>query len=255
MQIIDTHSHLYMNQFNKDLDEVIENSIESGVKKIICIGVDLKTSHQSLEIAEKYSQVYASAGVHPHEAKYCSKNYIKTLEDFSTHPKIVAIGEIGLDYFYKNSDVIQQLKTYFEQLELAKSLNLPAIVHCRNADNDIISGITHTNNNYGVIHCFASNLEFAKQILNLGFHLSFTGLITFAKELEDVVRNVPIDKIMLETDSPYLTPKPYRGKRNEPKYVKYVAEMISKIKNISTNEIMKQTTLNAESFFKKINET
>ena len=165
----------------------------------------------------------------------------------------MAIGEIGLDYHYNISPPKTQQNIYKEQLELAKDIQLPAIIHCRDSDDDILEGLIETKNRVGVIHCFASNKDFAKQILQTGFHISFTGMITFVKDLEEVVESIPIEKIMLETDSPYLTPKPYRGKQNQPKNIPYIANKIAEIKDIDLQIVAETTTDTALKLFNKLN--
>tara|TARA_B110000467_G_C18292529_1_gene465772 strand:- start:50 stop:811 length:762 start_codon:yes stop_codon:yes gene_type:complete len=252
MNYIDTHCHIYMDRFDKDRDDVIQRAIDNGVERMICIGVDLDSSEKSVNIAEKYPQVFATAGIHPHEAKNAPPRYLHELEQFYHHPKVVAVGEIGLDFHYNFSDIKEQITIYNEQLEIATSVNLPAVVHCRESDDEILNGIIKSKNGYGVIHCFASTLSFSQQILKAGFHLSFTGLITFVKELEKVVKETPLERMMLETDSPYLAPTPHRGKRNEPFYVKEVASKVAKLKNLPLEDIVKQTTRSAELFFKKL---
>ena len=216
---------------------------------MICIGVDIKSSLKSIELSKKFKNIFASAGFHPHESKDATTTYINEIEKLLNLEKVVALGEIGLDYHYDHSDRKIQNIVYNEQLELAKSLNIPSIIHCRNAENDIITGIKNTGATKGVIHCFSGNQNFADNLFELGFLISFTGMITFNKSLESIVKNVPLNKIMLETDSPYLTPHPYRGKRNEPAMVKVIAEKIANIKNISLNEVANQTTKNAEELF------
>lgn len=252
MSYIDTHCHIYMNHFDGDREVVIQRAIDNGVDRMICIGVDLQSSEKCLNIAEKYPQVFATAGIHPHEAKDAPPKYLHELEQFYQHAKVLAVGEIGLDYHYNFSDQTEQITVYQEQLELAKSVNLPTVVHCRESDDDILNGILYCENSYGVIHCFASTLTFAKKILKTGFHLSFTGLITFTKTLDTVVKETPLDKMMLETDSPYLTPTPHRGKRNEPIHVKEIAKKVAELKNISVKSVVKKTTDTAELFFKKL---
>jgi len=252
MTLIDTHAHIYYYDDSGRMDDVIRTAADNGVEKIISIGIDLKSSEKCLKLAEKYGSVYASCGIHPHEADKAPKGYLYELEQFYEYPKVVAVGEIGLDYHYDFSDQKTQRKIYNEQLEMAKSLELPAVVHCRNSDDDILSGIQESDYNSGVIHCFASNLDFANSILETGFYISFTGMITFVKELEDVVREVPLSKMMIETDSPYLTPKPFRGKKNEPAYVLHVAEKIAQLKDIDLEEVAESTTKTAYSLFKKL---
>ena len=248
MELIDTHSHIYYDKYT-DIDEVLDRAKENNVSKIICVGVDIESSFKSVNLAEKYDMIYATAGYHPHEAKDTDINYLKELESLLLHKKVVALGEIGLDFFYKHSDKKTQITVFEEQLNLAKSLNIPCIIHNRESDKELLKSITKTKNNNGVIHCFASDLILAKELIKLNFYLSFTGLITFANELEDVIKNIPLEKIMIETDSPYLTPIPHRGKRNEPYMVKYVATEIAKIKNISFEDVANQTTKTAKVFF------
>jgi TatD DNase family protein len=241
-----------MDHFDKDRDDVIQRAIDNGIERMICIGVDLHSSEKCINIAERYPEVFATAGIHPHEAKDAPTRYLHELEQFYQHPKVVAVGEIGLDFHYNFSDRKKQITVYHEQLEIAKSVHLPTVVHCRESDNEILNGIIKSKNGYGVIHCFASTLAFSKQILKAGFHLSFTGLITFVNALENVVKETPLDRMMLETDSPYLAPTPHRGKRNEPFYVKEVASKVAELKNLPLEDVVKQTTHSAELFFKKL---
>ena len=227
MTLIDTHAHISYKDYSDRIDEIIQAAEDNGVEKIISIGVDLPSSEECLELAEKYPSVFATCGIPPHESDKAPKRYLYELEEFIQHTKVVAIGEIGLDYHYDFSDQKIQRRIYHEQLEMAKSLNLPVVVHCRESDEDILEGIQNIANKNGVIHCFASTVDFAQNILESGFHISFTGMITFIKDLEEVVRDIPLNKIMLETDSPYLSPKPFRGKQNEPKNLLHIAEKIA----------------------------
>jgi len=254
MTLIDTHAHIYYDEYSHRMDDVIQSANDNGVEKIISIGVDLKSSEKCLKLAEKYEAVYATCGIHPHEADKASRRYLYELEEFYKHPKVLAVGEIGLDYHYDFSERKIQRKIYHEQLEMANSLNLPAVVHCRESDDDILAGIQESGHSLGVIHCFASDLDFAEKILDTGFHLSFTGLITFVKELEEVIVKVPLEKMMVETDSPYLSPKPHRGKKNEPAYVLHVAEKIAELKKISLEEVAQCTTNTALGLFKKLSD-
>ena len=252
MKLIDTHAHIYYDNYSKRIDDVILEAADNGVEKIISIGVDLESSEKCITLADKYKQVFATCGIHPHEADKVPKGYLYELEQFYKYQKVVAVGEIGLDYYYDFSERKTQRKIYHEQLEMANSLDLPAVVHCRESDDDVLCGIQESGHNSGVIHCFASNLDFANSILETGFYISFTGMITFIKELEEVVREVPLSKMMVETDSPYLSPKPFRGKRNKPAYVLHVAEKIAKLKDISLEEVAESTTKAAYSLFKKL---
>ena len=196
--------------------------------------------------------MYATCGYHPHEAVKAPKGYLYELESFYEHPKVVAVGEIGLDYHYHFSEPRDQKKVFREQLEMANSLDLPAVVHCRESDDDILCGIQQSGHESGVIHCFTSSLDFANAILETGFCISFTGIITFVKELEEVVKKIPLEKMMVETDSPYLSPKPHRGKKNEPAFAIHVAKKIAELKEISLNEVADTTTETAYNLFTKL---
>ncbi|MDC0145654.1 TatD family hydrolase [bacterium] len=251
--MIDTHCHLYDQKLYNQLDEIVKNAKNNNIQKMICIGDRLSTSEQSIQIAEKYNNIYASVGIHPHEAKDASKQYLNELKNKAAHQKVVAIGEIGLDYHYNFSDSVSQKKIFSEQLELANELDLPTIVHCRNSDDDLYSCIKKSNSHKGVIHCFASNLDFAKKIIELGYLISFTGMVTFVKELEPVIKEIELSNMMIETDSPYLAPAPYRGKINQPAYVIEVAKKIAEIKKIELDEVIQETTHNAYSLFNKLN--
>jgi len=251
--LIDTHAHIYYEDFAQRIEEVIQSASDNGVEKIITVGVDLKSSEECIKLAEKFPSVFATCGYHPHEAVKAPKRYLYELENMAAHPKVVAIGEMGLDYHYNFSDPKIQQKVYREQLELAVALQLPAVVHCRNSDDDILQGINESACENGVIHCFASNVKFAEKILETGFHISFTGMITFVKELEEVVIEIPLERMMVETDSPYLSPKPHRGKKNEPKNVLHVAEKIAELKEIDLEEVAESTTETAMNLFTKLN--
>ena len=252
MTLIDTHAHIYYDDYSERIDDVIRAAIDNGVEKIIAVGVDLTTSEECIKLSEKYTSVYAACGYHPHEASKTPKRYLYELEQFYTNPKVVAVGEIGLDYHYNFSKPKDQKRIYQEQLEMARALALPTVIHCRNSDKDVLRGIQESKHESGVIHCFASDLDFAKSILEIGFHISFTGLITFVKELEVVVQEVPLNKMMVETDSPYLSPKPHRGKKNEPAYAVHVAEKIAELKEISLEEVAEVTTETAHNLFAKL---
>ena len=252
MILIDTHTHIYYDNYSDRMDDVIQTAANNGVEKIISVGVDLATSEECIKLSEKYPSVYAACGYHPHEAAKAPRGYLYELEEFYTHNKVVAVGEIGLDYHYNFSEPRDQKKVYLEQLEMAHSLDLPVVIHCRQSDDDILAGILQSGHSYGVIHCFASDLDFANSILKTGFCISFTGMITFIKELEEVVREVPLKKMMVETDSPYLTPKPHRGKKNEPAYVVHVAEKIAELKEISMEEVAEATTKTAYDLFTRL---
>ena len=249
---IDSHSHIYYDVFNDDFIDVINRANNAGVEKIICVGVDLESSEQCINLANKFPNIYATVGFHPHESKLAENNYLNILESMTNEPKVVAIGEIGLDFHYNHSDEKVQKKVFLEQLELAKSINLPTVVHSRNADREIEEIILTVKKSQGVVHCFASDLKQAKKIIELDYYISFTGLITFVDELAAVVGNISLDKILIETDSPYLSPVPCRGKRNEPSYILEIAKKIASIKNISLSDVENTTMNNTLKLFNKI---
>ena len=252
MNLIDTHAHIYYDDYANCMEEIIRDAINAGIERIICVGVDLKTSEQCIKLAEEYPIVYATCGYHPHEASKTPKRYLYELEQLYEHPKVVAVGEIGLDYHYNFSEPKDQKRVFCEQLEMASGIGLPTIVHCRNSEEEVISSIQQSGQKAGVIHCFASDLDFAQSILEIGFHISFTGMITFVKKLEEVVKEIPLEKMMVETDSPYLSPHPYRGKKNEPARVLHIAEKIAEIKDVSLDEVAQSTTQTALQLFKKL---
>jgi len=249
MGLIDSHCHINDKQFSEDLVEVVNRAIDSGISQLICVGTDLKSSERAIEIADEFPEVFATCGIHPHDSEKADKKYIQVLEEFSKHEKVVAIGEMGLDYFYDFSDQKIQRRIFRDQLEMANELKLPAVIHNRDSDDDLFQTISESGLTHGVIHCFASDIQFAEKLANLGLHISFTGMVTFVKSLHEVVEKIDVNKIMVETDSPYLSPKPFRGKRNEPKNVVQVAEFIAKLKNIEIEEFLIITTATTQSFF------
>jgi len=249
MPLIDSHCHLNDGKFKDDLDEVITRSEESGIMAMICVGTDLKSSEHAIDIADRYESVFATCGVHPHEAEKAEADYLKHLEAFSTHEKVVAIGEMGLDYHYNFSKPAIQKKVFRDQLDLAKSLQLPAVIHNRNSDDDLMIILKESGHFNGVVHCFSSGIKLAESLIQIGLKLSFTGMVTFVKSLSDIIEKVPIEKMMVETDSPYLAPVPFRGIRCEPGYVTKVAEKIAEIKNLPMEAVADTTTLNTVEFF------
>ena len=251
--MIDTHCHINDIKYDLDVKEVISRAVESGVEKMICVGTDLKTSEKAIELADKYSEIYATVGYHPHESKDAEKGYLYEFEEMSKNPKVVAIGESGLDYHYNISPENIQKKIFREQIELAQDIKIPIIMHNRNSSDDLLSIVESTNLEYGVVHCFSENWEVANTLISKNIKLSFTGMITFVKEpICEVLEKIDLKDFFLETDSPYLAPTPHRGKRNEPSLIKFIAEYIADVKQISSEEIIKQTTKNALNFFKKM---
>ncbi len=223
---------------------------------MICVGTDLEMSKKAIELAERYDQIWAAVGCHPNEKEICDSRFnINEYEELAKHPKVVAIGETGLDYYRTpEKDKQEKQKEIFRQfLGLAKKLGKPIIIHCRDAHDDLIQ-ILHTTNyslqTRGVIHSFTGNFELAQKFLDLGFFLGLNGIITFADEYNDIVANVPLDRLLIETDAPYLSPVPHRGKRNEPLYVEFVARRIAEIKKISFEEVIEKTKENTKKLFK-----
>jgi len=252
MTLIDTHAHLYYDQMYNNLDTVLDEATENGVTKIICIGTDLNTSKQSVEIANKYENVYAAVGIHPHDSKDVTKDYLKDLEALAlSSKKVVAVGEIGIDHYRNISPKEIQEEVMIEQMELAQSLSLPIIFHNRDADNDIIEILKQHSFSRAIAHCYSSDLSFAEQLIDLNVLLSFSGNVTFKNSInQSAIKNITLKDFVLETDCPFLAPQPFRGKPNEPKHVKDIALFISDLLDIEFEEIAIQTTNNAESFFK-----
>jgi TatD DNase family protein len=250
---IDTHAHLFFENFKEDIDDVIARAKENNVDFIIVPATDIKTAKEAIELAAKYDQVYATVGIHPHDTKEWNDSLILEIEELAKHPKVVAIGEIGLDYYYDFSPQDQQIKAFKSQLDLAFKLQLPVVIHNRDSDEDmmdIISSYCGTGLK-AQFHCFNSSLKDAIEYMKMNHFISFTGNITHKKNdsLRDILKHIDLNHIMLETDSPFMTPVPFRGKRNEPSYVSYVAQQIADVHKISVEEIGRLTSLNAFRFF------
>ncbi len=248
--LIDTHAHLDFGRYKKDRKQVIERAVKEGIKYIVNIGADLKSSKRSVEMARLYPNIFATVGIHPHDADQLDERVLRELEILSQDKNVKAIGEIGLDYHYDNSPRDIQRAAFRYQLLLAKELGLPVVIHSREADEDTLKILQELQVQElgGIMHCFGSGLEMASECLKLNLYLAFGGVITFGSAVETrrVVREVPLDRILIETDCPYLTPHPYRGKRNEPVYIKYVADRIAEIKGLSLKEVADITTGNAK---------
>lgn len=252
--LIDSHVHLDDRRYNKDRDRIIKGLEADGVELIINIGADLQTSIASVSLAEKYDNVYAAVGVHPHSAKEVDESTIEILKTFADREKVLAIGEIGLDFHYDHSPRDVQRKWFRRQLELAKEVNLPVVIHSREADQEVFDIMKEAQDGSlrGVLHCYSGSVEMAREYIKLGFYLSLAGPVTFnnARILKEVAKEVPLDRLLIETDSPYLTPTPNRGKRNEPAYVRYVAAEIAELKGIPYDELIKATNKNTKELFK-----
>ena len=251
--MIDTHAHINTDIFKDDIDNVIRRAIDNGVEKIIIPAIEPKDFDNLLQLVNKYSQLYCGIGVHPHNVKDIGKLELDLVDKLSENKKVVAIGEIGIDYFYDFAPKKKQKEMFDAQIKIAKIKNLPIIVHNREADDDVLDIIksNQDGNLKGVLHCFSSDLETLKKSLDLGFNVSFTGNITFKKvDMVEVIKYIPNDRFMIETDSPYMAPVPMRGKRNEPSYVKFIAEKIAEIKEMKINDIINYSTENAIKLFK-----
>lgn len=247
---IDTHCHLNFEAFSKDYDQVIERAMNAGVKKMILPGSNFKTSKKATEIAKKYPNIYAAVGLHAIHVK--DEDFILDFEKLARDKNVVAIGETGMDYYYDRTTSDVQKELLEKHIKLAKMVNKPLIIHCRDAYEDLLAVlIADKNLPKCVMHCYLGNWDYAQVLLEMGFYFSFTGIITFTKdrELLNAIKNIPLDRIMIETDSPWLTPEPHRGKQNEPAFVVEVAHKIAEIKNISLEEVEAITTQNAENFF------
>ncbi len=248
MKIIDTHAHLDFPQFKSDLGEVIKNAKKEGVNKIINIGCNAKRAKKAVQIAEQFENVFATVGIHPDDE---FKDF-EVIEELAKHPKVVGIGETGLDFFRKeNPSRKKQEESFLKQINLAKNVNKPVVVHLRNAHDEALEFLRKNHDFPFVVHCFSENLDFANQVIEMGGLISFTGIVTFpnAKEVQEVVKNIPLEKIMLETDCPFLAPQKHRGQRCEPAYTLEIANKIAELKNLSLKEIAETTTKTAERFF------
>jgi TatD DNase family protein len=239
-----------MGSWSKNLGVVLARAKKSGVGKVICPGIDIDSSWQCLTIAKNHPNVYAAAGIHPHDANNAPADYINQLQDILIQSKIVALGEIGLNYHQNISDVDTQRKVFKKQLQLAKELDLPVIIHNRNADADIIHLIRQVSPIRGVAHCFTGDLITAKIFLDIGFYISFAGNLTYKNsKLPEVAKGIPLDKLLIETDAPFLSPLPYRGKENEPNRLKYTANKLAECHDVSYETIELATQNNAEELF------
>ena len=247
----DTHTHLDDEKFDTDRETLICSLINEGLSLAVNIGANIPTSKASIALAEKYNFIYATVGVHPNDTgDMCDKD-LATIEELSKHEKVVAIGEIGLDYHYDEPEPEIQ-KIWFEnQLRLAQKLNMPYVVHDRDAHADVLDIIKRVGYYRGVMHCFSGSAEMARQVTDLGMYVSIAGTVTFknAPKIQEVARTVPLDKLLIETDSPYLTPEPYRGKRNNSAYVKYTAQKIAELRGMDVAEIAKITMENGRRFY------
>lgn len=250
MKVIDTHAHYDDSAFDSDRYELLGNILDTSVEKIITIGCSLEGSGNAIGIAEQFPSVYASVGIHPSDCMNLPENYIELLSEMSKNKKVIAIGEIGLDYHYEGYDKKAQIDCFTKQLELAEKLSLPVIIHSREATADTMD-ILRKYKPRGVVHCFSGSTETAREIINLGMMISFTGVLTFknSKKAVEACKEIPIERLMLETDSPYMAPVPHRGERNNSSYVYHVAEKVAEIKGMTIEEVINICNNNANNFF------
>lgn len=258
LHLIDTHAHLDYPHLYDQIDDVLARADEAGIKQIISIGVKLSTADKPKQIAETYDNVWCSIGIHPHEAENeplaCD---IDAIRDAANHPKVVAIGEAGLDYFYDNAPRQMQADSLRAQITVARELDLPIIIHSRDADDDMADILEdeHRKGAYrGVLHCFSSGAKLAERALAIGFYVSFSGIVTFksATEIQAVAVNVPDDRILVETDAPFLAPVPKRGQKNEPAYTRHTAEFLAELRGMTLEALAELTTQNAKNLFHKM---
>ena len=249
----DTHAHLNADQYQEDLQEVIDRALAEGISRIVVVGFDRPTIKKAMELAEKFEFIYASVGWHPVDAIDMKDEDLVWIEELAGHPKVVALGEMGLDYYWDKSPKDIQKQVFRRQIQLAKKVKLPIIIHNRDATADIVEILREEGANEvgGIMHCFSGSPEIAKECVEMNFYISLGGPVTFknARKPKEVAAAIPLDKLLIETDCPYLAPHPYRGKRNEPSYVKLVAEEIAEIKQISIEEVASVTTENAKKLF------
>ncbi|MCC5467672.1 TatD family hydrolase [Pelosinus baikalensis] len=250
--LFDSHAHIDDEKFDIDREEVIQRAIDNGVTGIINVGASMESSARSIALAEKYEGIYAAVGIHPHDAKDALDTDYEQLVRWTALDKVVAIGEIGLDYYYDFSPREVQRSVFIHQLDVARQTNMPFIIHDRDAHGDLLEILKKEAKGLkGVLHCFSGSLEMANEVIKMGLYISIAGPVTFknAAKLPEIVTKVPLEYLLVETDSPYLTPQPYRGKRNEPAYVKLVAEQVANLRGIEMDVLAKATSENVKKLF------
>ncbi len=252
--MIDSHSHIYMDRYEADRDAVIARAVEAGVTQLLQVGCNLDDSHAVIALSECVPGIYASVGFHPHDATLVTDGALDALEALTSHPKVRAWGEIGLDYYYDNSPREVQKAAFEAQLQRAQRCALPVVIHTREAESDTVEMLRrHVMPRGGHVHCFTGTPACAEQLLEMGFHIGFTGIVSFktAETVRDALRVVPLDRLLIETDSPFLAPVPYRGKRNEPAFVAHVAAAIAAVKAVPVDEVIYHTTQNFYQLYAK----
>ena len=254
--LIDSHAHIQGKEYTGEVDAVIGRAREAGVEQIIVVGGagDMSSNTAAVALAESWPNLYATVGMHPHDAKDVGEEELQQLKELAAHPKVIAVGETGLDYYYNHSPREVQRRVFAQFIRLASETDLPLVVHERDAAREVAELLRGEGEGKirGVIHCFTGDYAAACAYLDLGFYLSLTGIITFknAEPLREVVRKMPLDRIFVETDSPYLTPVPHRGRRNEPAYVRFVAATIASVKGLNIEELARVTTNNVRELFR-----
>ncbi len=250
--LVDTHAHLDFNVYDGDRDQVVYRANEADVRAIITIGIDLVSSRKAVSLAEKYSSVYAAIGIHPHDVVAAGEDDLEQLASLAQHPKVVAIGEVGLDFFRNLSPPEVQRRYFRNFLDLSLRTDKPLIIHTRDADEAMLSMLGEKSRPswQGVFHCFSGDARMAEKVLAMGFYISFTGVVTFKNfRAVELLRQIPLERLLLETDCPFMTPEPHRGKRNEPAYVHYIAQKIAEIKGIDYEKVAYTTSQNFERLF------
>ncbi len=249
--MIDSHAHLDMEAFEKDREDVIRRAIEGGLKGIVTVGIHLESSKQALDLARSHSIVHAAVGCHPHEADGCTDDALDGLAQLVSEPEVVAWGEIGLDYYRMYASREAQERIFRRQIRMARDLDLPIIVHDREAHEAVLQELQALGTGRGVIHCFSGDYALAEEFLKLGYHISIPGTVTYkgAKMLKNVAGKIPLESLLIETDCPFLTPAQGKGKRNEPLFVSYTAREIARIRGLETDQVAVQTAHNAAELF------
>ncbi len=251
--IIDSHAHLDMEQFDSDRDEVIQRALSADVGKVVTVGIDVNSSLKAISIAESYPSVFAAVGIHPHNADLADRQDLKRIRSISTGKKVVAIGEIGLDFYRNLSSRDNQRERFRQQLDTAMRCNLPVVVHAREAHEEVLEILSSfkTDESRGVIHCFSGDIDLAESFIEMGYFISIPGTVTFknASLMHEVAAGIPLDMMLLETDSPFLSPIPYRGRRNEPSRVVHTAQKVADIRGITLEEVAMRTSENARQLF------
>lgn len=252
--LFDTHVHLNADQFEEDVVEVINRAKENGIEWMTVVGFDRPTIKKAMKLAETYEFIYASVGWHPVDAIDMTEEDLSWIEELASHPKVVAIGEMGLDYYWDKSPKEVQKEVFRKQIQLAKRVDLPIVIHNRDATQDVVDILREENASEvgGIMHCYGGSVEIAKECIDMNFMISLGGPVTFknAKKPKEVAAEIPLEHLLIETDAPFLAPHPHRGKRNEPAYVKLVAEQIAELKGITVEEVGNKTTENAKKIFK-----